>query len=116
MLIRVEYELITTFAGRTVRSSKLAASRKSFALYGDAVEIVAVDDLVNGVFPEIFKGVFEIRDYSFPLNAALGVDAVIHSASPLPGREATPEAALDVRDFCSKSRHPSNDCRACTGG
>lgn len=43
---------------RTVRSSNLALSKKSFAVYGDAVEIVALDDLVHGNFPEIFKGKF----------------------------------------------------------
>ena len=40
----------------TVRASKLEFSKKSYASYGEAVEIVVADDLVNGSFPEIFNG------------------------------------------------------------
>ena len=42
----------------TVRASKLESSKRDFASYGDAVEIVAADDLINGSFPEIFDGKF----------------------------------------------------------
>ncbi|KAF9501741.1 NAD(P)-binding protein [Pleurotus eryngii] len=42
-------------------------------------QVVATSDLVHGVFPEIFEG----------------IDALIHVASPLPGKEE-PEALIDV--------------------
>ncbi len=45
----------------------------------DQAQVVATSDLVHGVFPEIFKG----------------ISALIHVASPLPGREE-PEALIDV--------------------
>lgn len=40
----------------TVRASKWESTRKSYASYGETVEIVVADDLVNGSFPEIFRG------------------------------------------------------------
>ncbi|THH28933.1 hypothetical protein EUX98_g5257 [Antrodiella citrinella] len=64
----------------TVRSAKVPDNKKAFAVYGDAVEIIAWDDLVHGTHPEAFKG----------------VDAVIHVAAPLVGREATAELAISV--------------------
>ncbi|TCD63892.1 hypothetical protein EIP91_004801 [Steccherinum ochraceum] len=60
----------------TVRSSKVAANKQAFSIYGDAVEIFALDDLASGVFPEAFKG----------------VDAVIHSAAPLATTVSAQEA------------------------
>ncbi|TCD70325.1 hypothetical protein EIP91_003954 [Steccherinum ochraceum] len=64
----------------TVRSAKLAANQEAYKIYGDAVEVVALDDLIKGSYTDALKG----------------VDAVIHLASPLVGREATAEQALDV--------------------
>lgn len=40
----------------TVRASKLESSKKSYTSYGDTVEIVVADDLVNDSFPEMFHG------------------------------------------------------------
>ncbi|TCD63750.1 hypothetical protein EIP91_005001 [Steccherinum ochraceum] len=64
----------------TVRSAKVPANKEAFAVYGDAVEIIGMDDLVHGEYPDAF----------------VGVDAVIHVAAPLAGRVATAEEALDV--------------------
>ncbi|TCD66395.1 hypothetical protein EIP91_001386 [Steccherinum ochraceum] len=64
----------------TVRSAKLAATKDAFKIYGKAVEVVAVDDLIEASYAVALQG----------------VDAVIHQASPMPGREATAEEALDA--------------------
>lgn len=48
-----------------------------------SVEVVEIADIVGGQFGDVFEG----------------VDAVIHTASPLPGR-VDPEVMMDVRaDF-----------------
>ena len=39
-----------------MRSAKLSANRDAYSIYGDVVEIVVVDDLVGGIFPDVFKG------------------------------------------------------------
>ncbi|THH28736.1 hypothetical protein EUX98_g5432 [Antrodiella citrinella] len=64
----------------TVRSAKVLNNKKAFAVYGDAVEIIAWNDLVHGTHPEAFKG----------------VDAVIHLAAPLAYREPNAEIAISV--------------------
>ncbi|THH28836.1 hypothetical protein EUX98_g5354 [Antrodiella citrinella] len=65
----------------TVRAAKLAQNQKAFsAVYGDAVEVIAMDDLIKGIYPDAFKG----------------VAAVIHVAAPLPAREASAEVAISV--------------------
>ena len=56
----------------TVRSGKVAGMRAAYAKYGDRVDIVVADDLVDGDFTEIMKG----------------VHAVIFVASVFPGRES----------------------------
>ncbi|KAI0358996.1 NAD-P-binding protein [Trametes cingulata] len=61
----------------TVRSSKVDFVRESNAIYGSDVEVIGIDDLAFGDFTDALKG----------------VDAVIHVAAPLPGRD-TPEDAL----------------------
>ena len=70
-------------------------------MYGDAVELVVVDDLVKDVVPNIFKGELAciLPVPSLFAHDLLGVDALIHTAQPLPGR-STPEEALNVRQ-CS---------------
>lgn len=62
------------------------------------MEITAVDDLVKGDFTEIFKGALVLSQSGSLLSAGAwsGAHVLIHTASPLIGREATPEAALDV--------------------
>ncbi|THH30457.1 hypothetical protein EUX98_g3736 [Antrodiella citrinella] len=64
----------------TARSAKLYRSREAYAVYGEAVEIIAMNDLANGDYPDAFKG----------------VDAVIHVAATMIGREAEAEAAIRV--------------------
>ncbi|KAG9220595.1 hypothetical protein CCMSSC00406_0003694 [Pleurotus cornucopiae] len=68
----------------TARPAKVAGLQAAYdAEYNtngsDRAQVVATSDLVHGVFPEIFEG----------------IDALIHVASPLPGREE-PEALIDV--------------------
>jgi hypothetical protein len=54
-----------------VRPRKADTLRKSYAKYGDRVDIVVVEDLIKGDFTDALKG----------------VSAVIHAATPMPGRE-----------------------------
>ena len=68
-------------------SDSVARGKKAEALrvlYADnhSIEIVEISDIVHGQFQE----------------ALVGVDAVIHTASPLPGR-AKPQEMLDVCGF-----------------
>lgn len=56
---------------RVSRWRKADALRQAYAKYGDRVEIVVVNDLVKGDFTDALKG----------------VSAVIHTATPVPGRE-----------------------------
>ena len=73
-------------------SDSAARGKKAEALrvlYADnqSIEIVEVSDIVHGQFQD----------------ALVGVDAVIHAASPLPGR-ASPQEMLNVcalRHWCS---------------
>ncbi|TCD63587.1 hypothetical protein EIP91_005195 [Steccherinum ochraceum] len=64
----------------TARSARLAEAQDAFKRYGDAVEVFAVDDLVTASYADILQG----------------VSAVIHQASPMPGREATVEETLKI--------------------
>lgn len=52
--------------------------KERLASFGDALEVVDVPDVATGIFP------------------LDGVDAVIHTASPLPG-VASPEKVIEVR-------------------
>ena len=54
-----------------MRSRKADTLRKAYAKYGDKVDIVVIDDLARGDFTDVLKG----------------VSAVIHAATPVPGRE-----------------------------
>ncbi|TCD66399.1 hypothetical protein EIP91_001390 [Steccherinum ochraceum] len=71
---------LSTKGTATVRSSKVALHTAAFKVYGAAVEVVGVDDLVKGSFTDILKD----------------VNAVIHQAAPLPGRSASLAEALDI--------------------
>jgi len=54
-----------------VRSRKADSLRKAYAKHGDKVDIVVMEDLVTDKFTDALKG----------------VSAVIHTATPVPGRE-----------------------------
>ena len=69
---------------RIARSRKADSLRKAYARYGDNVDIVVVEDLVKGDFTDQLKG----------------VSAVIHAATPLPGRE-------ELRDILEVSNLPA---------
>ena len=77
---------------RIARSQKADALRKAYSKYGDKVDIVVVDDLVKGDFTEVLKG----------------VSAVIHTATPVPGREKTKDV-LEVS--CPSVDHLSSSLR-----
>ncbi|KAF7798667.1 hypothetical protein EIP86_009891 [Pleurotus ostreatoroseus] len=64
----------------TVRSKKVAFVQGWYTKYGDKVEIIPLDDLING-------------DYSAALK---GVEFVIHAAAPLVGRTATHAEAINA--------------------
>jgi len=64
---------------RVARSRKADALKKVYAKYGDKVDIVVVEDLITGDFTDALKG----------------VSAVIHVATPIPGREEL-SAVLEV--------------------
>ena len=56
---------------RIARPRKADALRKMYAKHGDKVDIVVIEDLIKGDFTDALKG----------------VSAVIHVATPLPGKE-----------------------------
>jgi len=64
------YHGIESFT-RVARSRKADALRKVYAKYGEKVDIVVVEDLAKGDFTDALKE----------------VSAVIHVATPIPGRE-----------------------------
>lgn len=70
-----------TISYRTARGSKVELLRE---LHADnpLVEVIDIPDIINGHFQDAF----------------VGVDAVIHTASPLPGR-ADPDHMMKVRDI-----------------
>ena len=41
---------------RTVRSAKIATVQEAYKAYGDRVEIVGIDDLINGDFTQALEG------------------------------------------------------------
>jgi hypothetical protein len=93
---------VSSFVGaddlrRTVRGAKLAANQEIFQqTYGSAVEIVAIDDLIKGDFTAALQGEgSHCLTFGCPFTILLGVDAVIHVASPLPGR-GDAETIVDV--------------------
>ena len=70
---------LIVFLTRVVRSRKADLLKKVYSKHGDKVEIVVIEDLVNG-------------DFTDALN---GVSAVIHAATPSPAREEL-KAVLEV--------------------
>jgi hypothetical protein len=72
-----------------------------YAKYGDKVDIVVVEDLVKGDFTDALKG----------------VSAVIHVATPIPGREELKDilevghlpAHFPISDLHRRSRSPGRE-------
>ena len=75
----------------TVRASKLESSKKSYASYGDAVEIAVADDLVNGSFPEIFHGTMRCPYLALVLT---------YCADRCPGRDSYCRTIARERSYC----------------
>lgn len=81
--------LMTVKSCRSARGAKVSMAAKMFAPYGDRVEIVNVNDIA-------------VDDVSEHL---LNVDAVIHSAAPMPTRVTDIDALEKVRwGFYSHAR------------
>jgi hypothetical protein len=80
---RRPFTSITVFCS-TARGAKAAQLRDRLnALgYGDKAEVIDVPDILHATFP------------------LEGVSAVIHTASPLPGSDATAKQIVDVRVRC----------------
>ena len=72
--------LLNVLITRIARSRKADVLRKVYSKYGDKVEIVIVEDIVNGDFA----------------GALDGVSAVIHAATPIPGPGLELKNALQV--------------------
>ena len=81
-----------------VRSHNVARVSKGHESFGDKFSAVTVDDLVTSDLQAAVKGtwVAGAASSSISLKHVLGVDAIIHVASPLPNT-STPEGILDVR-------------------
>jgi nucleoside-diphosphate-sugar epimerase len=82
----------------SVRSHNVARVSKSHKSFGDRFSTVTIDDLVTSDLQAVVKGTRCARaaSSSMSLKHVLGVNAIIHVASPLPNT-ATPEVILDVR-------------------
>jgi hypothetical protein len=81
-----------------VRSHNVAHVSKSHESFGDRFSTVAIDDLVTSDLQAAVKGTrcTGAASGSISLRHVLGVDAIIHVASPL-AHAATPDVVLDVR-------------------
>jgi hypothetical protein len=81
-----------------VRSHNVARVSKSHESFGDRFSTVIIDDLVTSDLQAAVKGTqcTGATSSSISLKRVLGVDAIIHVASPLPNA-ANPEVVLDVR-------------------
>ena len=81
-----------------VRSHNVARVSKSHESFGDRFSTVTIDDLITSDLQAAVKGTrcAGAVSSSTSLKHVLGVDAIIHVASPLPNA-ATPEVVLDVR-------------------
>jgi hypothetical protein len=69
---------------RTARGAKVTQLKERLAKFGDRAEVVDIPDIANGLFP------------------LDGVDAVIHTACPLPGSTTNAQEIVDVSDAASK--------------
>lgn len=98
----------------TTRGSKVKTLTETIKRPG--LEFVQVDDLIYGDLTEALKGkkAFLARVDVITEHVALGVSAIIHVASPLPGR-TTVQHTLDVRTCelftCVTSSHIMNRVR-----
>ena len=80
----------------SVRSHNVGRVSKSHESFGDRFSTVTIDDLVTSDLQAAVKGTRCADATSISLKHVLGVDAIIHVASPLPNT-GTPEVILDVR-------------------
>lgn len=80
-----------------VRSHNVARVNKSHESFGDRFATVVIDDLVTSDLLAAVKGMMRCARPAYRMaEHILGVDAIIHVASPL-AHSAAPAVILDVR-------------------
>ena len=82
-----------------VRSHNVARISKSYESFGDRFTTTVVDDITTSDFSQAVKGVCRANLLStsdLEAECTLGVDAIIHVASPLPNT-AVPQVIVGVR-------------------
>ena len=80
-----------------MRSQNVSRVRKGYETFGERFTTAVIDDIATSDFSEAVKGVCCANLLStLDAKCILGVDAIIHVASPLPAA-AAPQAILDVR-------------------
>ena len=92
-----------------VRSRNVTRVNKSYESFGDRFSVTVIDDLVTSDLSGAVKGMRCVGPLvpvsSYPMaEHILGVDAIIHVASPLPNANA--DVVLDVRSsqtFCCQT-------------
>src|SRR6266702_7002617 len=92
-----------------VRSRNVTRVNKSYESFGDRFSVTVIDDLVTSNLSGAVKGMRCVGPLvpvsSYPMaEHILGVDAIIHVASPLPNANA--DVVLDVRSsqtFCCQT-------------
>ena len=81
----------------TVRSQNVSRVRKGYESFGERFTTTVIDDLATSDFSDAVKGLFRANMLpTLEAECILGVDAIIHVASPLPAT-AAPQGILDVR-------------------
>jgi hypothetical protein len=81
----------------TVRSHNVPRLSKSYESFGDRFTTTVIDDIATSDLSQAVKGrVAPIYYLLLEVECILGVDAIIHVASPL-SNSAAPQVILDVR-------------------
>ena len=84
-------------AASAVRSHNVPRVSKSYESFGERFTTTIIDDIATSDFSEAVKGLYRANLLStLEAECILGVDAIIHVASPLPAK-AAPQVILDVR-------------------
>ena len=82
-----------------VRSHNVARISKSYESFGDRFTTTVIDDIATSDFSQAVKGLYRANLLStsdLEAECTLGVDGIIHVASPLPNT-AVPQIIVNVR-------------------
>jgi hypothetical protein len=82
-----------------VRSHNVARISKSYESFGDRFTTTVIDDIATSDFSQAVKGLCRanlLSTFDLEAECTLGVDAIIHVASPLPNT-AVPQVIVNVR-------------------